>query len=53
MERRIGPRSSFRGFRSPPVRQGWFPRGGVCGGSFDKRDDMGCDNPTLEQMAWH
>jgi hypothetical protein len=25
MERRNGPRSPFRGFRSPPARQGWFP----------------------------
>jgi hypothetical protein len=24
---------------------------GFCGGSFDRRDDMVCANPTLEQMA--
>jgi hypothetical protein len=57
MERRNGPQSSFRGFHPPLAREGWFPRsgyrGGVRGGSFDRRDAMGCANPTLEQMAWH
>jgi hypothetical protein len=35
---RYDPRYSFRGFRAPPARQGWFPRGvsrgGSRGGSF-------------------
>jgi hypothetical protein len=26
MERRDGPRCSFRGFGPPPVRKGWFPK---------------------------
>jgi hypothetical protein len=42
MERRDGPRFSFRGFGPPPVRERWFPysgyRGGVCGGSFGRKD---------------
>jgi hypothetical protein len=57
MERRDGPRSSFRGFGPPPVRKGWFPHsghhGGVCGGSFGRRDALECANPTLEPMARH
>jgi hypothetical protein len=57
LERRNGPRSSFHGFRSPPVRQGWFPsganHGGSCGGSFGRRDALDCADPTLEQMARH
>jgi hypothetical protein len=57
MERRNGPLSSFRGFRPPPAREGRFPRigyrGGVRRGSFVRRDDMDCANPTLEQMARH
>jgi hypothetical protein len=28
MERRNSPRSSFRGFGPPPVREGWFPCSG-------------------------
>jgi hypothetical protein len=28
-------------------------RGGVRGGSFDRRDALECVNPTLEQMARH
>jgi hypothetical protein len=40
MERRNGPRSSFRGFGPPPVRKGRFPHsgyhGGVRGGSFGR-----------------
>jgi hypothetical protein len=28
LERRDGPRFSFRGFGPPPVREGWFPHGG-------------------------
>jgi hypothetical protein len=32
MERRDGPRSSFRGFGPPPVREGWFPHSGYLGG---------------------
>jgi hypothetical protein len=55
MERRNGPRSSFRGFRPPPAREGWFPCSGYCGGvrggSFDRCDDLVCANSTLEQMA--
>jgi hypothetical protein len=57
MERRDGPRSSFRGFGPPLVREGWFPRsgfrGGVRGGSFDRKDVLDCANPTFEQMARH
>jgi hypothetical protein len=29
MERRNSPRSSFRGFGPPPVREGWFPHSGA------------------------
>jgi hypothetical protein len=51
MERRNGPRSSFRGFGSPLVREGWFPysgyHGGVQGESFGRRDVLDCANPTL------
>jgi hypothetical protein len=57
MERRSGPRSSFRGFSSPLVREGWFPRSGyhvgVRGGSFDRRNVLDCANPTLKQMDQH
>jgi hypothetical protein len=56
MKRRNGPRSSFRGFGHPAVREGWFPRSGYCGvrgGSFDRRDVLDCANPTLEKMARH
>jgi hypothetical protein len=57
LERRNGPRSSFRGFGPPPVREGWFPRsgyrGGVRVGSFDRRNALDCANPTLEQMTQH
>jgi hypothetical protein len=28
-------------------------RGGVHGGSFDRRDNLECANPTLEQRARH
>jgi hypothetical protein len=45
MERRNGPRSSFRGFCSPLARQGWLPRGDFRGGSFDRCDDLVCANP--------
>jgi hypothetical protein len=51
LERSNNPWSSFRGIRSPPTRQGWFPHGGVRGGSLGRRDDLDCANPTLEQMA--
>jgi hypothetical protein len=55
MERSNDPRSFFRGFGPPLVREGWFScsgyRGGVRGGSFDRRDVLECANPTLEQMA--
>jgi hypothetical protein len=55
MDRMNGPRSSFRGFGPPLIKEGWFPRsgyrGGVRGGSFDRRDVFDCANPTLEQMA--
>jgi hypothetical protein len=55
MERRDGPRFSFRGFGPPLGREGWFPRsgyrGGVRGGSFDRRDALERANPTFEQMA--
>jgi hypothetical protein len=57
MERRNGPRSSFRGFRPHPTTQGWFRSGGSCGGfhggAFDRRDDFVSANPTLEKMARH
>jgi hypothetical protein len=57
MEMRNGPRSSFRGFGSPPARESWFPRsgyhGGDHGGSFDRRKALDCANPTLQQMAQH
>jgi hypothetical protein len=57
MEMRNGPWSSFRGFRPPLAREGWFPCSGYCGGvrgdSFDRRDAMICANPTLEQMVRH
>jgi hypothetical protein len=57
MERRDGSQSSFRGFRSPLAREGWFPRsgyrGGVRGGSFGRKDVLDCANPTFEQMARH
>jgi hypothetical protein len=32
MERRNGPRSSFRGYGLPPVIEGWFPHSGYHGG---------------------
>jgi hypothetical protein len=57
MERRDDPRFSFRGFGPPPGIEDWFPqsgyRGGVRGGSFDRRDALECANPTFEQMAQH
>jgi hypothetical protein len=57
MEKRNGPRSSFRGFGPLPVREGWFPHsgyhGGVRRGSYDRRNVLDCANPTLEQMAQH
>jgi hypothetical protein len=57
MERRNNPRSSFRGFGPPLVREGWFPHsgyhGGVHGGSFCRIGVLNCANPTLEQMARH
>jgi hypothetical protein len=53
LKRRDGPRFPFRGFGPPPVREGWFPRGGVRGGSFGRKDVLDCANPTFEQMAQH
>jgi hypothetical protein len=57
LERRDGPRFSFRGFGPPLGREGWFPhscyRGGVRGGSFRRKDGLDCANPTFEQMARH
>jgi hypothetical protein len=54
LERRNGPRFSFRGFAPPPGREGLFPhcgyRGGVRGGSFGRMDVA---NPTFEEMARH
>jgi hypothetical protein len=32
MARKNGPWYSFRGFRPPPAREGWFPHGGYHGG---------------------
>jgi hypothetical protein len=55
LERRDGPRFSFRGCGPPPGREGWFPHGGYCGGvrggSFGRKDVLVCANPTFEQMA--
>jgi hypothetical protein len=55
--RRNDPLSSFRSFGPPSSKEDWFPhsgyRGGVCGSSFDRRDDLECANPTSEQMARH
>jgi hypothetical protein len=52
MERRDDPRFSFRGFGPPLGREGWFPqsghRGGVRGGSFDRRDALDCANPHFQ-----
>jgi hypothetical protein len=53
LERRDGPRFSFRGFGPPLVIEGSFPRGGVCGGSFGRKDVLACANATFEQMARH
>jgi hypothetical protein len=53
LERRDGPQFSFLGFGPPPVREGWFPRGGVRGGSFGRKHILDCANPTFEQMARH
>jgi hypothetical protein len=53
MKRRDGPRFSSRGFGPPPVTEGWFPHGGVHGGSFGRKVVLDCANPTFEQMAWH
>jgi hypothetical protein len=53
MERRDSPRVFFRGFAPPLGRKGWFPRGGVRGGSFGRKDGLVCANPTFEQMARH
>jgi hypothetical protein len=57
MERRDGPRAFFHGFGPPPGREGWFPRGGYCGGvrggSFGRKYGLVCANPTFEQMAGH
>jgi hypothetical protein len=57
LERRDGPRFSFRGFGPPPVREGRFPHsgyhGGVRGGSFGRKDVLDCANPTFEQMDRH
>jgi hypothetical protein len=50
VERRDSPRYSFHGFGPPLGREGWFPhsgyRGGVRGGSFDRKDGLACANPT-------
>jgi hypothetical protein len=53
LEGRNGPRFSFHGFGPPLVREGWFPRGGVHGGSFGRINVLDCANPTFEQMARH
>jgi hypothetical protein len=57
LERRDGPRSSFRSLGPPPVREGWFPHSGYCGGvrggSFGRSDVLDCADPTFEQMARH
>jgi hypothetical protein len=53
LERRDGPRVSFRVFGPPPAREGWFPRGGVRRCSFGMKDGLDCANPTFEQMARH
>jgi hypothetical protein len=51
--RRDDPRFSFCGFGPPPVREGRFPRGGVRGGSFGRKDVLDCANATFQQMARH
>jgi hypothetical protein len=57
MERRDSPWAFFRGFVPPSSREGWFPRGGHCGGvrggSFGRKDGLVCANPTFEQIARH
>jgi hypothetical protein len=53
MERRDSPWFSFCGFGPPLVREGWFPCGGVRGGSFGRKGVLDCANPTFEQMAGH
>jgi hypothetical protein len=53
MERRDSPQAFFCGFGPPPGREGWFPRGGVRGGSFGGKDGLVCANPTFEQMVRH
>jgi hypothetical protein len=52
MERRNGPQSSFLVSILLQVERAGY-RGGVRGGSFDRRDALECANPTLEQMARH
>jgi hypothetical protein len=53
MEKRDNPWAFFRGFGSPPGREGWFPLGDVRGGSFGRKDGLVCADPTFEQMARH
>jgi hypothetical protein len=59
-QRGYGPRSFFRGTRTPPVRREWFSHGGSRLDRFD-RMDCGSDrhgmmdvaNPTFEEMTRH
>jgi hypothetical protein len=53
LERRDGPRLSFCGLGRPLVREGWFPSGGVRGGSFGTKGVLDCADPTFEQMPRH
>jgi hypothetical protein len=45
LERRDGPRSSFRGFGPPLVSEGWFPRNGYHGVCLISR--VGCVGAPL------
>jgi hypothetical protein len=53
LERRDGPRSSFRGFVPHLVSEGWFPRSGYHGGV----EFAGCSPPRAQYgmggvVAW-
>jgi hypothetical protein len=56
-ERRDSPRGFFYGFGPPLGREVWLPRGGdrggVHGGSFDRKDGLVYANPTFEQIVRH
>jgi hypothetical protein len=59
-QRGYRPRFSFRGTRTPLVRQEWFSHGGSrfdrldrMDRSFDRRGRLDVANPTFEEMAQH